>query len=79
MPGQVRKGQPHTLPGLRELIVGVVLMLVVCCLGAGAAPDGGAREGRPAPDFRLRSARGACLALQELRGTILVMQFGTSW
>ncbi len=47
--------------------------------GAVTAAMGSPHPGDPAPDFELTDQRGASLRLSSLRGSIVVLAFGTSW
>ena len=56
-------------------------LLALLTWGGRAGAGSGAPPAKTdlAPDFRLRGVHGEVVALQQLRGNILVMQFGTSW
>ncbi len=73
---------------MRLVIVGIVAMLMVTLVGAGgaAAPDilpvaerNVVKLGEPAPNFRLRDLNGHSVALSDLRGKVVLLNFWATW
>ena len=56
--------------------------LISCCFYAArsqAQPRQGALVGKPAPSFQLQGIYNESYSLDQFKGHILVMQFGSSW
>ena len=73
---------------MRLVIVGIVAMLMVTLVGIGgaAAPDilsvaerNVVKLGEPAPNFRLRDLNGHSVALSDLRGKVVLLNFWATW
>ena len=73
---------------MRLVIVGIVAMLMVTLVGVGgaAAPDilpvaerNVVKLGEPAPNFRLRDLNGHSVALSDLRGKVVLLNFWATW
>ena len=73
---------------MRLIIVGLVAMLMVTLVGIGgaAAPDilpvaerNVVKLGEPAPNFRLRDLNGHSVALSDLRGKVVLLNFWATW
>jgi len=73
---------------MRLAIVEIVAMLMVTLVGIGgaAAPDSLSvaernvvKLGEPAPNFRLRDLNGHSVALSDLRGKVVLLNFWATW
>jgi cytochrome c biogenesis protein CcmG/thiol:disulfide interchange protein DsbE len=66
---------------LKLLAVAVLLGAVLGVGGCGNSGDAGAapRPGSPAPDFRLQSTDGQTVALSDLRGHPVLLNFWATW
>ena len=73
---------------MKLVIVGIVAMLMVTLVGIGgaAAPDilpvaerNVVKLGEPAPNFRLRDLNGHSVALSDLRGKVVLLNFWATW
>jgi cytochrome c biogenesis protein CcmG, thiol:disulfide interchange protein DsbE len=56
--------------------------LPLSLLGAAPAPQpmfAAVKEGQPAPPFTLRMIKGGTVSLDELRGTVIVLNFWATW
>ncbi len=70
----------HPTPPLVRLVALVLALAVAGAAVAQAeAPDFGVREGQIAPDFTMLDADGAPVALSELRGAPVFLNFWASW
>lgn len=64
----------------RGLIGGAMLLAAAGSYAQLPDTDGkGALYGKPAPAFQLKGIYGETYSLEQLKGNILVIQFGTSW
>ncbi|MDR9391105.1 MAG: TlpA disulfide reductase family protein [Trueperaceae bacterium] len=64
---------------VRTLAFALALALSAFAAAQADAPDFGVREGQVAPDFTMLDADGAPVALSELRGTPVFLNFWASW
>jgi len=67
---------------------GALALLAALCLGAGPLPDAALykaadvappRDPRPAPDFHMRAPDGTNVALADLGGKVVVLNFWATW
>ncbi|MFN8423667.1 MAG: redoxin domain-containing protein [Anaerolineae bacterium] len=66
--------------GVAILLVGVLAVAFMSALGdAVRRPKGGPVVGEPAPGFTLVTFHGPAVALDDLRGDVVVLNFWASW
>jgi hypothetical protein len=63
----------------RTLLGAVLLSCCVCPGRSQAQSRQGALVGKPAPSFQLQGIYNETYSLDQFKGHILVMQFGSSW
>lgn len=55
------------------------IIALACCVVASSSLAGSGLEGRPAPDFALKSSTGENLRLSEYRGDVVMINFWATW
>jgi hypothetical protein len=63
----------------RALLGAALLSCWVCAARSQAQSRQGALVGKPAPSFQLQGIYDEAYSLDQFKGHILVMQFGSSW
>lgn len=66
-------------PFVRTVALAVALALAASAVAQDDGPGFGVREGQIAPDFTMLDADGAAVALSDLRGTPVFLNFWASW
>lgn len=82
--GSKPEGAPAAGGGRRAawaiaFIGGLTVLLFAAFASAVRRPEQGPEVGRPAPDFTLLTFDGGTVALDELRGQVVVLNFWASW